>query len=36
MTDQPKRPGGRLPIEREWPDNIPDTLENVARPPKKD
>ena len=41
MTDQPKRPRGRPPIEREWPDNIPDTPENVARaimarPPKKD
>lgn len=40
MTDQPKRPRGR-PVEKEWPDDIPDTPENVARaimarPPKKD
>lgn len=30
MTDQPKRPRGR-PEEREWPETIPDTPENVAR-----
>ena len=40
MTDETKRPRGR-PEEREWPDSIPDTPENVARaimarPPKKD
>jgi len=41
MTDRPKPPRGRSPVEREWPDNIPDTPENVARAimagsPKKD
>ena len=39
MQDEPKRPRGRP--EKEWPDTIPDTPENVARaimagPPKKD
>lgn len=40
MTETEKRPRGR-PEEKEWPENIPDTPENVARaimarPPKKD
>ena len=40
MADSEKRPRGR-PVEREWPDNIPDTPENIARaimagPPKED
>ena len=40
MPDPEKRPRGR-PVEKEWPDTIPDTPENVARaimagPPKKD
>ena len=40
MTDDPKRPRGR-PIEKQMPELIPDTPENIARaimagPPKDD
>ncbi len=40
MQDEPKRPRGR-PVEKEWPDPIPDSPENIMRailatPPKRD
>ena len=40
MTETEKRPRGR-PIEKEWPEPIPDTPENIMRallatPPKRE
>ena len=40
MTEKPKRPRGR-PEEKEWPEPIPDTPENIMRailatPPKRE